>query len=312
MVNKSTKAAASFKNKKIGVLMGGLSEEREISLKTGKAVVSALKSIGYNAVPIDVTPNVASVLRRKKVDVAFIALHGRFGEDGSIQGLLEIMGVAYTGSGVRASSVAMDKLFSKKVFESRSIPTPAYFDYRDGVAIKGIKLPYVVKPGSQGSAIGVTIIRKKSELAGAVKKAARNTSTGVLIEEYIEGREVTVGILDGITLPVVEVVPKSGLYDYEAKYTPGQTEYLAPAPLSKRVTARVRSVALGAYNALGCAGAARVDVMLGTGLSPYVLEVNTVPGLTGLSLLPMAAECAGIGYEELVERMLFGASVGKC
>lgn len=303
---------AALKKSRVGVLMGGLSEEREISMKTGSAVLAALKNAGYNAVGIDADRDVAEVLRKRKIEVAFIALHGRYGEDGSIQGLLEVMGVPYTGSGVRASSVAMDKLFSKRIFKSLNIPTPLWCDYVQGGSVKGVKLPYVVKPGSQGSAIGVSVVRKKSELSRAIKSASEHTSTGVLIEEFIEGREVTVGIIDGAALPTVEVVPKSGLYDYEAKYTKGCTDYLVPAPLAKRVDSRVQSVALMAYNALGVSGAARVDVMLDTALAPYVLEVNTVPGLTELSLLPMAARAAGISYTRLVEKMLRGAGLGKC
>ncbi len=305
------KTSAVFKAKKIGVLMGGVSEEREISLKTGAAVLSALKSLGYSAVAIDAGPDVATVIRRKKIEVAFIALHGRFGEDGAIQGLLEVMRVPYTGSGVRASAVAMDKLFSKRLLESCGVPTPEYCTYKPGSAVKGVKLPYVVKPASQGSAIGVTIVRKRSELASAVKSASEHTATGVLIEECIVGREVTVGIIDGTVLPAVEIRPKSGLYDYEAKYTKGLTEFLVPAPLSKRVGKRVEEYALRTYETVGCSGVARVDIMLDSEQSPYVLEINTVPGLTELSLLPMAAASAGIGYEKLVEMMLLGASVDK-
>jgi len=297
-----------FKGKKIGVLMGGLSEEREISLKTGTAVLAALKAKGYDAVPIDAGKDLAARLAKERVDVAFIALHGRYGEDGCVQGMCEVMGIPYTGSGVKASSVAMDKTASKKVFLFHGIPVPAIGSIKGG-SVKGVKLPVVVKPASQGSAIGVSIVRKKTELERALRNAGK-FGPGVIVEEYIEGRELTVSILDGVVLPVIEIRPREGFYDYRAKYTKGLTEFIVPANLKKAVEKRVKKEALAAYDAIGCSGAARIDVML-RGTVPYVLEANTVPGMTELSLFPRAARHAGIGYPELVEKMLLGAGLNK-
>lgn len=300
---------ATLKGKKIGVLLGGLSEEREISLKTGDAVLKALLAKGYNAVPIDAGRDIAFRLVSEKVEVAFVALHGRYGEDGCIQGLLEVMGIPYTGSGVQASSVAMDKAAAKKLFLHHGVSTPVSFGYAGGKAVKA-KLPVVVKPSTQGSAIGVTIVRKKAELAPAIAEAKRHRGEPV-IEEYIEGRELTVSILDGRVLPVIEIRPKEGFYDYRAKYTKGATDFIVPAPLTKTLEKKVSKEALKAYEALRCAGAARVDVMLKKNGKPYVLEVNTVPGMTELSLFPRAASAVGMDYPALVEEMLKGAGTDK-
>lgn len=292
--------------------MGGMSEEREISLRTGQSVLNALLEKGYNVVSIDAGRDLFSRIVAEGVEVAFIALHGRYGEDGCVQGALELMGIPYTGSGVRASSLAMDKVAAKKIFAYHGLPTPA-FALAEDFARKGkkLKMPLIVKPASQGSAIGVSVVRKRAALKRAVEHAKRFGSP-VLIEEFIEGRELTVSILDGKALPIIEIRPKEGpLYDYEAKYTLGKTEFIVPAPLKRVVREKVAKAALGAYNALGCADAARVDVMLSRDGVPYVLEVNTVPGLTSLSLFPKAAASAGIGYAELVERILKGASAGK-
>ena len=300
-----------LKGKKIGVLMGGLSEERDISLLTGRAVLKALKEKGYDAAGIDVGRDIAFVLVKKRIDVAFIALHGRYGEDGCVQGMLEVMGIPYTGSGVRSSSVAMDKISAKKVFLYHGIST-ARFEVADKDGLSGIKLkpPVVVKPAAQGSAIGVSIVRKKADLPGAIRKA-RRFGGAALVEEFIEGRELTVSILNGRALPVIEIRPKNGFYDYRAKYTKGMTEYVVPAILKKPVEKRVVEEALNAYRALKCSGGARVDIMLGKGSVPYVLEVNTIPGMTELSLLPKAAAHAGLTYQDLAEEMLRGAGLDK-
>lgn len=299
-----------YENKRVGVLMGGLSEERAISLKTGKAVLSALLQKGYDAVAIDAGRDVARRIMRRGVQTAFIALHGRFGEDGCIQGALEIMGIPYTGSGVMASALAMDKIFSKKMFLFHGVSTPVFADIANARQMPALKLPVIVKPASQGSAIGVSIVRKKAQIRAAVEKAAAFNG-GVLVEEFIKGRELTVSILSGTCLPVIEICPKDGFYDYNAKYTKGLTEFIVPARLKKGVEKAVLKEALGAYNALGCAGAARVDVMLSEDDRPYVLEVNTVPGLTELSLFPKAAAAAGMDYPTLIVKMLEGAAIGK-
>lgn len=290
--------------------MGGLSEEREISLKTGASVLKALKEKGYRAVGIDAGAGLPSVLIRKKIEVAFIALHGRYGEDGCVQGLLEVMGIPYTGSGVRASSVAMDKAAAKQVFVFNGISTPAFEVVGPGRKTPVMKPPFVVKPSGQGSAIGVSVVEKKSAIAAALREAARHGNT-VLVEEYIKGRELTVSILDGKALPIIEIRPREGFYDYANKYTRGRTDFVVPARLGKEVKKRVERESLAAYRALGCAGAARVDVMLDGKDAPYVLEVNTIPGMTELSLYPRAAEAAGLSYPALVEKMLMGAGTDK-
>lgn len=287
--------------------MGGISTERDISLRSGQAVYNALIEKGYNAIPIDVGRDVVRRLMEEEIDVAFIVLHGRYGEDGTIQGLLEVMGIPYTGSGVLASAMALDKVVSKKVFIFHGIPTP---EFR---VVKGsepstpdsyIGLPLVVKPASQGSTIGVTVVKEEGGLKAAFEEAWRYGDT-VLVERYIEGREITVGILNGKVLPIIEIRPKEGIYDYKAKYTPGMTEYIVPVRLGDRVEERVKEIALKAYQALGCRGVARVDMILAWE-TPYVLEVNTIPGMTELSLIPKAAASSGIGFSDLVEEILLG------
>lgn len=300
---------AVLKNKRIGVLMGGISEEREISLKTGTAILKALGDKGYKAIGIDAGRDISSVLLKKKVDIAFVALHGRYGEDGCMQGLLEVMAIPYTGSGVKASALAMDKTAAKKIMLYHGVSTPASCIYEEGVKPK-VKAPLVVKPACQGSAIGVSIVKKDSGLKAALKEASRFNGP-VLIEKYIKGRELTVSILDKRVLPTIEIRPKEGFYDYTAKYTKGMTEFIVPAPIAKPADKKVAKEALKAYEALGCSGAARVDVILDDKGTPYVLEVNTIPGMTELSLFPRAAEAAGLDYAALVEEMLKGAGLNK-
>lgn len=300
---------ATLKKKRIGVLMGGLSEEREISLKTGAAILKALGDKGYRAVAIDAGRDIASVLGKKKIDIAFIALHGRYGEDGCIQGLLEVMAIPYTGSGVKASALAMDKTAAKKVMLYHGVSTPASCIYEEGERPR-IKAPLVVKPACQGSAIGVSIVKKEAGLKPALREAARFGGP-VLIEKYVLGRELTVSILDGRVLPTIEIRPKKGFYDYTAKYTKGMTEFVVPADIPKQADRKVAKESLKAYEALGCKGAARVDVILDSKGTPFVLEVNTIPGMTELSLFPRAAQAAGLDYPALVEEMLKGAGLNK-
>jgi len=300
---------ATLKKSKIGVLMGGLSEEREISFKTGTAILKALGDKGYKAIGIDAGRDIPGVLLKKKIDIAFIALHGRYGEDGCMQGLLEVMGIPYTGSGVKASALAMDKAAAKKVMLYHGVSTPASCIYEEGARPK-VKAPLVVKPACQGSAIGVSIVKKDSGLKAALKEALRFGGP-VLIEKYIKGRELTVSILDGRVLPIIEIRPKEGFYDFAAKYTKGMTEFVVPAPIAKTAEKKVAKEALKAFEALGCSGAARVDVILDARGTPFVLEVNTIPGMTGLSLFPRAAEAAGLDYPALVEEMLKGAGLNK-
>ena len=303
-----------LKAKKIAVLMGGLSAEREISLRTGRAVLAALQEAGYTAVGIDADRDLAARLEAEKAEVAFIALHGRFGEDGTVQGMLEILGIPYTGSGVMASAVAMDKVTTKKILLYHELPTPAFDVFQRGIDKEAFlsrhrHFPLVVKPAREGSTIGVSIVRNAKELRAGLESALAHDDL-VLVEDFIQGLEVTVGVLEGEPLPIIQVVPKGGFYDFQAKYTAGQTEYLVPAPLEGALYERLQQVAVAAFRALGCAGAARVDFMVRE-REFYCLEVNTIPGMTETSLLPKAARQNGIAFGELVQRILEGATLGK-
>jgi len=299
--------------------MGGISEEREISLRTGGAVLEALKARGYDASAIDAGRDLPARLAGEGVEVAFIALHGRYGEDGCVQGVCEVMGLPYTGSGPLASALSMDKAAAKKIFKFHAIPTPRFAVVTGGGRPVSMPLPVVVKPAAGGSAIGVSIVREPASLdaaiAGALGRGPGGEKKGrggaAIVEEYIEGRELTVAILDSTVYPVVEIRPHDGFYDYEAKYTRGMTDFVAPAEITEREAARVVEAAREAYRALGCRGPGRVDLILAADSTPYVLEVNTSPGLTGLSLFPRAALAAGVGYGELVEAILAGAGTDK-
>lgn len=298
--------------------MGGLSSEREISLRTGRAILGALQKRGYQAIAFDVERSIAEKLRDAAIDVAFIALHGMFGEDGAIQGLLEIMGIPYTGSGVFASALAMNKVAAKKIFMYHNLPTPAFTAvYREDVisaetAIKKITLSYpvIVKPAEEGSTIGVTIVRREDELLPALHTAARYGQE-ILVEEFICGREITVGILNDQALPIIEIIPRNGFYDFQAKYQKGETAYLFPDWLSADQEQDIKTMALNAFRALGCSGAARVDFMVNQNYQAFILEINTVPGMTETSLLPKAAAQAGIEFADLVEQILWSAAVHK-
>ncbi|MBA2252653.1 MAG: D-alanine--D-alanine ligase [Nitrospirales bacterium] len=296
---------------RIGVLMGGQSAEREVSLRTGQAVHQALLRRGYDAVAIDVDRSVVDQLRNHKVEMAFVALHGPGGEDGSMQGLLETLGIPYTGSGVRASAIAMHKAMTKTLLSASDIPVPrgivvhAHSKHPKAIPA-GLRLPVVVKPAAQGSTIGITIVRASSEWAVALRRAHKHDEEAV-VEPYIPGREVTVSVLSGDVLPAVEIVAPGGFYDYAAKYQKGQTQYLCPAPLSASVTRQLKDVALQTYRIIGCEGAARVDFRITPHGKPFVLEINTTPGMTETSLLPMAAAKAGLDYDTLTERILESA-----
>lgn len=294
-----------MKQKKIGVLMGGLSAEREISLKTGNAILTALKDQGYQAVKIEVDHAIAATLLEERIAVAFIALHGPWGEDGSIQGLLEMMGIPYTGSSVLASALAMHKVMAKKIFCYHNLPTPPFqvVHQGDDHQALALTLPVVVKPVCGGSTIGTTIVQRREDLEEALRCAAEY-EPDILIEQFVDGVDITVGVLNGKALPIVEMVPKSGFYDFRSKYTPGQTEYIVPARLSAETTSTAQRMAVAAYQALQCAGAARVDFRLDRAGALNILEVNTIPGLTATSLLPMAAAKAGIDFSTLVAQML--------
>lgn len=298
---------------RIGVLMGGRSSEREVSLRTGQAVYRALLRRGYRAVAIDVNGSLLRQLQAKRVEMAFLALHGPGGEDGTIQGLLETIGMPYTGSGVRASAMAMHKVTAKTLLACHGIPVPDGIVVRKGVAASKparLKWPVIVKPAAEGSTIGISIVRKASEWRAALRRAHAHDCEAV-VEAYIPGHEVTVSVLRGMrgarALPTIEIVAPGGFYDYAAKYTKGRSRYLCPAPLPARVNRQVTELAVRACDILGCDGAARVDFRVTPRGKPYVLEVNTIPGMTETSLLPMAAAKAGMDYDTLTERILESA-----
>ena len=295
-------------------MMGGLSREREISLKTGKAIQKALTEKGYTVTPIDVGNDIAEKLVKEKIDCAFLALHGRFGEDGTIQGMLELMRIPYTGSGVLASALAMHKIMTKKFFLCEKIPTPRFEVFhreeitKDLPKKNSLPLPVVVKPAREGSTIGISIVQKDEELGPALKKAGEYDEE-ILVEEFMKGREITVGILENIPLPIIEIVPKSGFYDYYSKYTKGETQYILPARIPREKYLYAQEISLKAFQILDCSGVARVDLMTDENENPYVIDVNTMPGMTETSLLPKAASYAGIPFGDLVERILLGASL---
>ena len=303
-----------LKKLKIAVLYGGVSSEREVSLRTGQAVIAALTRCGYNVVGIDADRHLASSLVASGAEIVFIALHGRHGEDGTVQGLLEILGLPYTGSGVLASSMAMDKVTTKRLLIQQGINTPDFCVYRQGddfdLFARQIKRwPVIAKPAHEGSTIGVTIARTPEELVAGLRAGLTYDRT-ILVEEYIQGEEATVSVLNGAALPVIQVVPSSGFYDFTAKYTVGQTEYLLPAPFPSEICRELQESAVAASAALGCQGAVRADFMINQGKT-YCLEVNTIPGMTETSLLPKAAAHAGIDFDELVQRIIESAGTGK-
>lgn len=295
-----------MRKNKIGVLLGGLSAEREVSLRSGKAVVKALKSIGYNVVAIDAKGDFYAKLKKQKIEQVFIALHGGHGENGAVQGMLEIMGIPYTGSGVLASSLAMDKVASKKIFLYHQIPVPPFSIIERSMknaSLRGLKLPVVVKPSTEGSSVGVEIVKDARSYQKALNKAFEYGDT-VLIEKYIRGQEVQIAILDNKVLGGVEVRPSDEFYSYKAKYTAGRTQYIFPPELDKKTYHHAEKAALAAHQALGCSGATRVDLIIDRKNNPYVLEVNTIPGMTETSLLPKIAQNAGLEFPQLIRRIL--------
>jgi D-alanine-D-alanine ligase len=301
--------------RRVGVLMGGTSGEREVSLRTGDGVATALEERDHEVVRVVLgSEPIDKALRDAKIDVAFLALHGRLGEDGCIQGMLELLGIPYTGSSVLASALAMDKLKANEMFRLHNVPTPPYYmasaaDLVDLEELHGsFGFPVIVKPRSEGSSIGLTKANDLTELQAGID-AALDHDRWALVERYIKATEVHVGILDGRVLGCIEVVPKSGLYDYESKYTPGKTEYIMPPRIAATRARGVMNLAERAVRALGCTGACRVDLLVTEGENEYVLEVNTLPGMTPTSLLPKIAANAGIDYGALCEQILDGAEL---
>lgn len=294
------------RDKTVAVLLGGMSSERDVSLASGGAVATALRSRGHQVVEIDAGRDLAQQLRDSGADVAVIMLHGTFGEDGCVQGLLEVMGIPYTGSSVRASAVAMDKVLTKRILASAGLPVAADVvlspeEARNTTALP-LDYPVVVKPAAQGSSVGISIARDAAELVRALQAAAPMGQ--VLVEAFVAGPEVTVSFLDGRALPPVEIRPHEGFYDYTNKYTSGRTSYICPAEIDEQMSAHLQTMARQACGLLGVEGVARVDFLLGGGADPVLLEVNTVPGMTALSLVPMAAREAGLSFEDLAERIL--------
>jgi D-alanine-D-alanine ligase len=352
-------------DKKIGVLMGGTSAEREVSLKSGTAVFNALKGLRYNAVAIDAGADICEVLKREGVEIAFIILHGGYGEDGSLQGLLEVLGIPYTGSGVLASALAMDKEASKKIFLYHKIPVAPFvtvqasrpgphsgrlgrlaeesgfagenepseaakFEVRRSKKYFTLKtpapagrmrrqnarlriafeMPWVVKPAAEGSSVGVSIVKDESFIDAAME-IALGFGERVIIEKFIRGKEIQVGILNDRILGSVEVRPKLEFYSYEAKYTPGMTEYVLPPEVHPEVLQKAERIALSAHLALGCTGATRVDLVVDDEGNACVLEVNTIPGMTETSLLPKIARLSGLDFSALLEEILKEALAGR-
>lgn len=309
------KGRESFEGKKIGVIMGGTSGEREVSLRSGKKVHESLLRQGFDAVALDVRDDAVDVIKNGGFDIAFIILHGRGGEDGTIQGVLEQLKIPYTGSGVLASALSMDKVVSKKLFLHEGIPTPEYLVLeREWEAEKAareaealLKYPMVLKPVDEGSSLGVVIVHGREEFLESLD-AERDHYKGLFVERYISGKCVTVGILgtgrSARPLPVLELVPSKEFYDYEAKYTSGMTEFICPARLNERVYAETQMHATRAHRVLGIVGFSRVDMQIDTSGRPYVLEVNSIPGMTELSDLPAEARAFGMSYDDLVFEIL--------
>lgn len=299
--------------KKIGVLMGGLSAERDISMRSGLAIYQALQELGYDSEVIDVGRDIVNVLKKNKVKFVFLALHGGIGENGAIQGMLDVLGIPYTGSGVLASALAMDKEASKKVFKHHGLSVPQFkvIKSSNGKKKKAVSeppkvefpLPWVIKPASEGSSIGVSIVKEEGQLMPAIDKAL-SLGNRVIIEEFIKGKEVHIGILGEKVLGGVEVRPTLEFYNYEAKYTSGLTEYIIPPGIDEILYENLKEKALMAHNALGCSGYSRVDFMVDGGGTPYILEVNTLPGMTGTSLLPKIARYEGMSFKDLVEEVI--------
>lgn len=301
---------------KVGVLMGGLSKEREISLKTGLAVLEALKRKGHNALGVDCGRDLPSQLKKENIEAAFICLHGPLGEDGCVQGLLEWMQIPYTGSGVLASALGMDKAVLNALSRDLGfiVPKEEIFDRRHETVenfLKRLELapPLMVKPSREGSTINTTVVRKSAELKAAMETALKSDCK-VLVEAFIAGKEVTVGVLNGKALPSIEIAPKSGFYDYSSKYTKGMTEYILPARISPACESRLADISEHLFRAIDCSGVVRCDFIVnGKNETPYFLEVNTIPGMTATSLVPKAAAHAGISFEDLCEAILKTASL---
>lgn len=303
---------------RIAVLMGGRSLERDVSLRSGRRVSRALAELGHEVLDLDMDESLVPTLIRERPDLVYIALHGKFGEDGTVQELLEILDVPFTGPGVFASALGFNKALSKEVFRREGIPTPPYFvlseaTFQEMGALHALRpvgeklgFPLVVKPVAQGSALGIRVVPSFDNLVEAVRTALHYDDR-VIMEKYVKGLEVAASIIGNDeleALPLVEAVPRGGFFDFESRYTPGLTDYYCPARLDDALTRRAIDVALSTHRALGCVNVSRVDMIIDEEGAPQVLELNISPGMTETSLLPMAAEVAGLGFKELVERLV--------
>ena len=293
----------------IGVLMGGYSSEREVSLKSGKAVSQALQEQGCDVRALDINVKdereIFDLIKNTRIDIAFITLHGRLGEDGIIQGILEKAKIPYTGSGVQASQLALDKTLTQKILKDNGIPIPSNRIVAQGSHLDVDEIwnalnnaAVIIKPACEGSSIGITVVQHKEDFKSALDQAFRY-GPKALIEQYINGRELTVGVLAEKALPIVEIRPKSGFFDFTSKYQKGMSEYIVPAEIPNDVAVKIQALALKAHRALKCRHLSRVDLILDKNMNPFFLEVNTIPGFTATSLLPMAAKSAGMNFNQL-------------
>ena len=308
------------KNNVVGVLMGGVSGEAAISRATGTAITEALNGLGYHAIAIEYNPrNVISQLKENNVEVVFIALHGKYGEDGTIQSVLELEGIPYTGSGVSSSAITMDKIFSSRLFKQAGIrmanSLPVYFS--DGIenvasSINSYfnKFPVVLKPACEGSTIGIEIVHTNEELIPALERAFA-VEKRLLAEAYLDGDEFTIPVFNGKAFPIIKICPYSGTYDFHSKYTKGAAEYLVPAPISDTLAKEMEEMAVKGYKAAECSGVVRFDIRTSADGTPYMLEANSIPGMTSTSLVPKSAAVLGIDFPQLCEKILLGATIRK-
>jgi D-alanine-D-alanine ligase len=312
---------SNLRTKKIGVVMGGTSRERDISLRSGGKVLESLKRQGFEVAGLRMSQNLPYELKKEKIDIVFVTLHGGRGEDGTAQGLFEILELPYTGSGVLSSALAMNKVVSKKIWQYEKIPTPPFYEIdieerleeQAEQILEDLKLPLIVKPVCEGSSIGVEIVREEKKLVPVLRKAIIEFKN-IFIEKFIEGKEVTVGIL-GVgdklrALPVLELKSKTGMYDYQAKYTKGLTEFIIPAQIPEKLYKTTQDIALKTHKSLCCSGFSRVDIIVDEA-TPWVHDLNTIPGLTELSDLPAQAQASGLSYDQLILEILSFASINK-
>lgn len=299
----------NLKNKKIGVLYGGTSNEREISLRSGENIYQALKRKGYHVIKIDMDRQVAKILEKEKIDFVYLILHGAPGEDGTIQGLLDIMGIPYTGSGVLGSSMGMNKIVTKQLFQTNKIPTPNYSIIKEKIFLEEIKAlgtPLIFKPYAEGSSVGIKKFNSLEEFNSEIEDLIRTYRYG-LVEKFLSGINITIGVLEDkkeiMALPILQLMPENEFYDFESKYTKGKTRFILPAELNEELTVQAKNLAIKAHQVLWCYGVSRVD-MLVVQNQLYVLEVNTIPGMTETSDLPAEAEAMGISFDDLVEKIL--------